>query len=192
MTQQELETRELRLELETLAELTHKAFGDGDLLTQLINGALEVRDVRSLRMAKAAFDAQPDDIRLQVSNGWKSLQATEGDRQTSRTVDKPLRPLLQVDGFEVWVDGVDYEMNPDADGHCVVGQLRLEPRNCDAAVRIQILAPTDKETVLRLLRKMIGWVEKDWSSLINPDLPTQSTPRPIFEFTRSKLDRALS
>ena len=73
--------------------------------------------------------------------------------------EKPIRCFRQYDGLDADM------MGGDEDGDWLCSTIAFDPQRTGAAVRVRVLADADKETVLRRLKKIIDWIEKDgWGS----------------------------
>jgi hypothetical protein len=92
----------------------------------------------------------------------------EGRRQDAHRLlledyaKKPVRRVIQIDGFETEGDSV---MEPDEDGHCLMGgngSLVLQRVGATEGlpVRVQIHEDANKEDVLLLLEKISDLVER--------------------------------
>ena len=168
-SQTEIELKPLPSELRRLQRLVVAAYGAHDPLVKLLASAVESGDPRSLLVAKAAFDGHPRETKRRILNGWDpGPEPSPECVELGRQLEKPLRLILQVDGCNLGIDGGDSFMRVDDDGHCVVGGIQWEPRTMQSAVRLQILAGTDKATVLVLLEKIVAGVRRDWELLIAP------------------------
>jgi hypothetical protein len=76
---------------------------------------------------------------------------------------KPVRQLLQFDGWALGIGGGDSLMRPDDEGDWLVGGMTLEPRTSgeDLVVRMHVPPSARPEDVLRVLHKLTAWIEKD-------------------------------
>lgn len=140
---------------------------DGDLLP-----TDEWRDCAACeRQRRARHDAQHElfaatlkalDDAGQAGVGW-SLAHNSKIRALAEAADKPLKRLIQFDGFrDVQGDSV---MHPDADGDTVFGYMETHELNKSIdetmPVRVFVHPGARTEDVLRLLSKISAWIERD-------------------------------
>lgn len=86
----------------------------------------------------------------------------------SAQLDKPLRRILQIDGWRgIPEDDLDREWM-DEDQDVIYRQWQNELRNTDFPVRIQIVPPADPVVVIRMLRKILNWIEAQPELLKEP------------------------
>jgi hypothetical protein len=82
---------------------------------------------------------------------------------------KPVHGFLQFDGDHI--DGTqayDEFMLPDKDSDVLTRGFRWELRQSYDVLRVQIPEDMDKETALRLLKKISDWIETDDQALTPP------------------------
>ena len=79
--------------------------------------------------------------------------------------EKPVRQFLQIDAFKKQQSNHLFEH--DKDGHVLTAGLTFDLRATDFPVRVQIHKNADKKAVVEMLVKIIIWLERDWTSLIN-------------------------
>ena len=82
---------------------------------------------------------------------------------------KPVHGFMQFDGDHI--DGTqaqDEFMLPDRDRDVLTRGFRWELRQSYDVLRVQIPEGMDKETALRLLRKITDWIEADSLALVPP------------------------
>jgi hypothetical protein len=135
-------------------------------LTSLIKSALASRDLQQLKLAEAAFNGQPDEIKRRIRGGWtRSLIEPTQEDLLAASARKPVRYFLQIDGekCEHWDD----VWSPDDEGYGVIGGGSFELRNHAMPVRVQIAEGTKREDALALLKRIVGWLEKDWDYLVD-------------------------
>ena len=172
----ERDIQSLSIKLELAKEQTARAFGTDDILYQLIDRALTNGGFRELHIALDAYDNQSQELREKLGPLWSlGPNVSEEDSEIAARLGKPLRLVLQIDGFDVGKDNGDDVMRPDENGHCLMSTMQLEPKQLDTAVRIHILAGTSKETAALMLQGALRWIENGWESLIYEDrsLPGQ-------------------
>ena len=166
----------ISVKLELAKEQTARAFGTDDILYHLINGALTNGSVRELRIALGAYHGQLQELKEKLGPLWDlGPDVSKEDYEIAAQLGKPLRLVIQIDGFDVGKDSGDDVMRPDENGHCLMRTMQWEPKKLDVAVRIHILAGTSKETVALMLERALRWIANDWESLIYEDrsLPGQ-------------------
>jgi len=74
---------------------------------------------------------------------------------------KPVSHFAQLDGFDVGIDGGDDVMRPDKEGDWLSGGNTSELMSGGPNVRILISEGTSKQVALRLIQKLVGWLEVD-------------------------------
>ena len=79
--------------------------------------------------------------------------------------DCQVMPLVQVDGWNIayW----DEVIGPDGDGDVLIAGITEELRRSpeELRVRVQIVEGTSKETAIRILRKIVSWLERDYEDI---------------------------
>ncbi len=79
--------------------------------------------------------------------------------------DCQVMPLVQVDGWNI--DYWDEVIGPDGDGDGLIAGITEELRRSpeELRVRVQIVEGTSKETAIRILRKIVSWLERDYEDI---------------------------
>ncbi len=162
------------LELEGVS----RVLGSEHPTVKLMKEAAESLDVEKLEAALAAFDALPEHVLHQSHHPWIGYPPPPGTREKLRkelipvlvgetSGPEPVGCYLQIDACETW-EGAPW--SADEDGHVVDPALVYDPRVYkDWPVHVQILEGSDKELVLKLLKKVSDRLEQDWDELINPN-----------------------
>ena len=94
------------------------------------------------------------------------IDNTKSERRRKEAImacmDKPLRLVLQMDAFADRQPAFSDDQDGDQDGDDLFAGWQYELRRLACIpVRVQIMDGTSAETALRLLRKMIRWLERD-------------------------------
>ena len=123
---------------------------------------------------KAAINALAENYarRRMVDEMWQRGEHPEQHRaEQERQDDNRAIPsriqIRDIHQFDAWDDRPqgDSYIIPDIDGHAMMCSNVQEARRTDSAVRIQVLAGTDRRDVMAILRKVISWIERDWDCL---------------------------
>ncbi len=78
---------------------------------------------------------------------------------------KPLRRFLEIDGWDYAKIG-ESQYIPDEGGfYTSRGDIGHGLRKADCDVRVQVLDGTDKELAIKILRKIISKLQKDWERM---------------------------
>ena len=79
--------------------------------------------------------------------------------------DCQVMPIVQVDGWNI--DFWDVVISPDGDGDGLIAGITEELRRSpeELRVRVQIVEGTSKETAIRILRKIVSWLERDYEDI---------------------------
>lgn len=148
------------------------AYATRNLLARLVT-AIEVAEQENWakRRRLGAHLAEEFGLTLAVEPPSAKVESNSGPANSAPPAmpsppDKPLRDLYQIDAWSNYPPDDGSFIDPDADGHALVGGAQRDPRNTDSTVRVQVLKGTDKAQVLALLCKVIAWIERDWDSLV--------------------------
>jgi len=88
-------------------------------------------------------------------------------RKLEHYADRPLTKFTQFDGFANVIP--DYVMRPDEDGDTTFSGHTEELMTGGCAVRILVTEGTSQETAVRLIKKLLNWIESDANSLNPPE-----------------------
>ena len=161
--------RDLTFKLRSAKDQVAKAFGNEDVLYQLIERALTKGGLRRLQIAVGAYEAQWEELNKRLSDPWgPGPKIRQEEFNLAEYSAKPLRLILQIDGWEVGKDSLDTTLRPDEDGHCLTAGKHWEPKMLDIPVRVHILAGTSKKTATLLLKKALRWLDEGFESLVSP------------------------
>lgn len=81
---------------------------------------------------------------------------------------KPVRTLLQVDGWNCPLGWHDDVIHQDRDGHAICWGVRDELRSTDNDVRVHVNPKADRRRTVALLHKIAALLERDWDSIVDP------------------------
>ena len=155
-----------------------RVMGEDHPLVQLIQRAIKIGDPEELAVAKAAYDALPEEFIHRVRHPWIGHPPPSGTREKLRNEHAPrlvgedmpgpdpVGCYLQIDAREGYREETYW--TADEDGHVVDPAIVYDLRHVGWPVRVQVAEGSDKGLTLDLLKKICGLLERDWDNLTDP------------------------
>jgi len=152
-----------------------RILGENHPLVELIQKALKIGDPEELAVAKAAYDALPEEFIHRVRHPWIGHPPPSGTREKLRKEHAaklagedmpgpdPVGCYLQIDAREGYREETYWTV--DEDGHVLDPAIVYDLRHVGWPVRIEVAEGSDKGLALELLKKICGLLERDWDSL---------------------------
>ena len=171
-------------------EVIARSLGADHPLPRLIENALNTCDPEELAIAKAAYDALPEEVINRMHHPWIGHPPPPGTREKLRHEQAPRLVGESMPG----PDPVGCYLQIDAtDGRCRTGSKSIRDENgyvfepaivydlrlSKVPVQVQILEGAEKGLVLDLLKKVCGLLERDWDRLTDPNLYLREPEDPL-------------
>jgi len=155
-----------------------RVLGENHPLVELIQKALKIGDPEELAVAKAAYEALPEEFIHRVHHPWIGHPPPSGTREKLRNEHAPklvgedmpgpdpVGCYLRIDAKESYQEEIHW--TADEDGHVLDPAIVHDLRHVGWPVRVQVAEGSDKGLALELLKKICGLLERDWDNLTDP------------------------
>jgi len=155
-----------------------RVLGENHPLVELIQKALKIGDPERLAVAKAAYEALPEEFIHRVHHPWIGHPPPSGTREKLRNEHAPklvgedmpgpdpVGCYLRIDAKESYQEEIHW--TADEDGHVLDPAIVHDLRHVGWPVRVQVAEGSDKGLALELLKKICGLLERDWDNLTDP------------------------